>query len=235
MTGTNLETDFSISTIIPVYNGERYLTEAIESVLGQTYAPFEVIVVDDGSSDASASIAQSFGPVVRFIQQVNSGAAAARNQGVALTTGTHLAFLDADDVWKPAKLARQMQTLRENPALDIVFGGMEQFVSPELDEGIKSTIHCPIETIAGYTHCTMLIKRDSFQRVGPFPVGWQVGEFIDWFLHAQDKGLQSEMLPEVVMRRRLHPNNQGREKCDFRQDYVRIVKASMDRRRKQLN
>ncbi len=83
----------------------------------------------------------------------------------------------------------------------------------------------------GYTHCTMLIRREAFFRVGMFETGWQVGEFVDWYLRAVETGLRAVMLADVVMKRRLHASNQGVQKRDFQADYVRILKASLDRRR----
>src|SRR5436305_1029668 len=88
-----------ISVIIPVYNGERYLGEAIESVLAQSYHWLEIILVDDGSTDGSATVAKQFSPAVQVVRQPNLGAGAARNRGIALAQGEFLAFLDADDLW----------------------------------------------------------------------------------------------------------------------------------------
>src|ERR1700758_706720 len=96
-----------ISVIIPVYNAEKYLAEAIESVLAQTYRPIEVIVVDDGSTDSSADIAKRFASV-RYCFQSHSGLGATRNRGIDLSQGKFLAFLDADDLWVEDKLTHQM-------------------------------------------------------------------------------------------------------------------------------
>lgn len=101
----------TVSVIIPVYNGERFLAEAIRSALDQTLSPAEIIVIDDGSTDASAEVARGFGPPVRVLAQANLGPAAARNLGVAHAAGDLLAFLDADDLWMPEKLAYQVQFL----------------------------------------------------------------------------------------------------------------------------
>ena len=101
-----------VSVIIPVYNGESYLSEAVESVYAQTIRPLEVIVIDDGSTDGSAAVARSFEDV-RFYRQPNRGAADARNRGTELAHGSFLAFLDADDVWTPQKLRIQMAALLE--------------------------------------------------------------------------------------------------------------------------
>jgi len=98
-----------ISVVIPVFNGERFLGEAIRSALSQTLPPHEVLVIDDGSTDGSAGLAESFGPPVRVIRQENRGEAAARNHGIEAAEGDWIAFLDSDDVWKPEKLALQAQ------------------------------------------------------------------------------------------------------------------------------
>src|SRR6187549_3720033 len=105
-----------VSIIVPVYNGERYLRAALESIFAQTYRPLEVIVVDDGSVDDSGVIAQSF-PEVRYIRQENQGVAAARNHGIETARGEFYAFLDQDDLWTPEKLTVQISYLLNDPDL----------------------------------------------------------------------------------------------------------------------
>jgi glycosyltransferase involved in cell wall biosynthesis len=214
-----------------VYNCERYLSQAIESVLAQTYQPIEIIVVDDGSTDDSAAVAKSFGDIVKYERQQNSGAATARNRGVELAIGNFLAFLDADDFWIEDKLKCQMAAFVKDTELDVVFGYVKQFYSPELDDIIKQKIKCPPEPIAGYHAGTMLIKRDSFLRVGQFERNWKVADFIDWYIKATEQGLKSSMLPEVLLHRRIHDTNMGISQRQSRIEYVRILKASLDRRR----
>src|SRR5439155_23564909 len=97
-----------ISVLIACYNGGRYLAEAIESVLKQTYPRVELIVVDDGSDDDSADVARRFGSALALVSQPRAGIGAARNRAVSLATGDFLAFLDADDRFLPDKLERQM-------------------------------------------------------------------------------------------------------------------------------
>ena len=220
-----------ISIIITVYNCELYLAEAVESVLAQTYRPIEIIVVDDGSTDGSAKVAQDFGPSVGYFHQSNSGAGAARNCGVALSKGDFLAFFDADDIWAVEKLSLQMAVFQDNPGVDFVFGHVRQFISPELAEDIKSRLHCPHREVPGYYASSMLVKRESFSRVGPFETEWRVGEFINWYIKAKEIGLISFLIPEVVTKRRLHANNMSTRERDSKIDYVRILKASLDRRR----
>ena len=198
-----------VSVIIPVYNSEKYVTKAINSVLAQAYVPLEVIVIDDGSTDSSAQAINCFDLPVQYHHQSNSGTGAARNRGVELAQGKVLAFLDADDLWEPNKLARQLQTFDDDPDLDMVFGHIQQFHSPELSKQVKQQIKIPAEIVPGQHVGTMLIKRESFQRVGPFRTNWEIGEFIDWYARAEELGLKSLMLPDVVMKRRLHKASQG--------------------------
>ena len=97
-----------VSCIVPVFNGERYLAEALDSILAQTYRPVDLIVVDDGSTDGTAQVAAGYGERITYLYQENSGPAAARNKGIDAAQGEFVAFLDADDVWHEEKLARQM-------------------------------------------------------------------------------------------------------------------------------
>jgi glycosyltransferase involved in cell wall biosynthesis len=220
-----------VSVIIPVYNCERYLAQATESALVQTYQPIEIIVIDDGSTDDSAQVAKRFSPSVQYVHQPNSGIGAARNSGINLAQGSFLAFLDADDVWVEDKLMQQMAVFKSTPGLDLVFGHVQQFISPELAENEKNKIYCPAEKMPGYVASAMLIKKESFFRIGLFETDWKIGEFINWYIRAKELGLKSFMLPEVVLKRRLHSYNMGIRGRDSRTDYVRILKASLDRRR----
>src|SRR5262245_58223903 len=103
-----------ITVIIPVFNGEAFLAEALESVFGQDYRPLEVIVVDDGSTDTSADVARSF-PSVIVVQQSNTGLSGARNAGIQRARGSFLSFLDADDLMAPRRLSKQMDHLSAHP------------------------------------------------------------------------------------------------------------------------
>jgi glycosyltransferase involved in cell wall biosynthesis len=220
-----------VSVIIPVYNCERYLAQAIEGVLAQTYHPVEVIVLDDGSTDNSATVAKSFDSSVRYCYQKNSGCAAARNRGIKLARGTFLAFLDADDLWLEDKLMLQMDAFKEAPELDIVFGQVKQFHSPEVDESVKAKIHCPSELMPGLIPSTVLIRRDVFFRVGLFNTNLKSAEFADWYLRATELRLKVKIVSDLVTRRRLHNANMGIINRQHRNDFALALKASLDRRR----
>jgi glycosyltransferase involved in cell wall biosynthesis len=224
-----------VSVVITVFNGEKYLREAIESVLTQSYRSFEVLLIDDGSTDNSAAIAKSFSSQLRYFYQENRGQGFAMNRAIELSIGSFLAFLDADDFWKEDKLLRQMTAFDDNPDVDMVFGQVEQFYSSELDENRRKRIRIPARVMPGFFKGCMLVKRDSFFRVGAFDTRWKLGDFIDWYVRAMEEGLTSIMLDEVVLMRRIHANNTGISERRWRPDFARILKASLDRRRNNHN
>ena len=214
-----------------VFNGERYVGEAIESVLAQTYHPLELIVIDDGSTDATADVARRFGERLVYHFQENAGHAAARNRAVALASGERFAFLDADDRFVPDKLERQSAVLDADETLDMVFGHVREFVSPELSEEERRTVRPPAPPAAWTAPNLMLVRRESFFRVGLFDERLKVGVTVDWYARALEAGLRSAMLPEVVLERRLHLSNNGLLERDSRSQYLHVLKASLDRRR----
>jgi glycosyltransferase involved in cell wall biosynthesis len=221
-----------VSVMIGVYNAERYLGEAIESVLAQTHQPLELIVVDDGSDDRSADVARSYGSAVRYAYQQNAGNGAARNHAVRLASGGLYAFLDADDRFRPDKLERQLAALRADPTLDVVFGHVREFVSPELTEEQRAGVRPPAPGPQPWTAPNlMLVTREAFDRVGPFSEALKVGVTVDWYARATEAGLRSAMLPEVLLERRLHLTNNGLRERDSRQQYLQVLKAALDRRR----
>ena len=224
-----------ISVIIPVFNGEAYLEEAIESVLSQTFKPAEILVMDDGSTDRSRDSVIRFTPAVRYIWQENRGTAVARNSAVELACGNFLAFLDQDDLWEPMKLELQIDAFEKKKDMDIVFGQVQQFFSPDLDEMVKSRHYCPLDPVPGYLPSAMLIKRDAFFRVGLFESRWQIGEWTNWFVRAIEADLNIEVLQQVLVKRRIHSGNKGILQRNNRTEYARILKASLDRRRTKGN
>lgn len=220
-----------ISVMIGVYNAERYLGEAIQSVLDQTYEPTELIVVDDGSTDASAEVARSFGHAVRYTRQERGGNGAARNHAVELARGEHFAFLDADDRFLPLKLEQQMEVLSGDAVVDVVFGHVREFISPDLDEESGARLRRPAENAPWMAPNLMLIRRAAFERVGPFSTELRVGVTVDWYARALEAKLEMAVVPEVVLERRLHADNNGLREHDARSQYLHVLKASLDRRR----
>ncbi len=222
--------DRLVSVVLPVFNGERYLAEAIESVFAQTRPDLELIVVDDGSSDGSREVAERFD--VTFLPQDHGGPGAARNVGVAHARGEYVSFIDHDDTWVPEKLEWQLDVFAQDPTADLVFGHVQNFKSPDLDPAVAATIECPPDPLPGPIAGTMLIRTDTLRSVGEFGAGERpVAEFLDWLVLADQRSLHQVMLPQVVLRRRLHETNQHRMNPTGRQDYVQALKAMLDQRR----
>jgi glycosyltransferase involved in cell wall biosynthesis len=220
-----------VSVIIGAFDAEAYLGEAIDSVLAQTHRPLELIVVDDGSTDGTAAVAESYGDPVRCIRQANGGMAAARNRAVPEARGDFLAFLDADDRFTPTKLADQLAVFAERPDLDIVFGHVTEFLSPDLDDAARALLREPRRDAPWPTPNLMLVRRDAFLRVGLFSTELKVGIGVDWCARAGELGLRSVVPPLVVLERRLHAANNGIRRRDARPQYLHVLKASLDRRR----
>jgi glycosyltransferase involved in cell wall biosynthesis len=222
-----------VSVIIPVYNYDRYLGEAIESVLGQTYQHLEVIVVDDGSTDRSAEVAKSFADRgVRYCHQANAGIGPARNNGVESAEGEFIAFLDADDRWPLHKIERQLNAFESDETLEMVFGQALQLQNgPEWEAGVNEYKSSVAGMVPGMVPGTMLIKRDAFFRVGLFKGNLKVGEFIDWYARAVELKVRSLILPELFLWRRIHDSNQGVRERQSVSDYARVLKAKLDRAR----
>ncbi|HYZ79486.1 MAG TPA: glycosyltransferase family A protein [Gaiellaceae bacterium] len=220
-----------ITTIIGAYNAGRYLGEAIESVLAQTHPRLELIVVDDGSTDATGRIAESYGDPVRCIRQENGGMAAARNRAIPEARGDYLAFLDADDRFPPDKLRSQLAVFEAQPELDIVYGHVTEFLSPDLDEAARALLRAPEHDVPWPTPNLMLVKRESFLRVGLFSTELKVGIGVDWYARANELGLRSAVPPIVVLERRLHAENNGIRQRESKPQYLHVLKAALDRRR----
>lgn len=224
-----------ISVVIPAYNAETYVGEAIESVLAQNHRPLDVIVVNDGSTDGTEEVIRRYTRQgVRCLTQPNAGQAAALNRGLVEARGDYFAFLDADDLWVVDKLSRQMALFAQDPALEAVFGHAECFASPESAERIQQRRVIPAGSAPWYSKCTMLIQRAAFHRVGSFQEETRMGDFVDWFFRAREVNLRETMLEDVVMRRRIHESNMGSMDKSLRGQYVRVIKGALDRRRAQV-
>jgi glycosyltransferase involved in cell wall biosynthesis len=220
-----------VTVMITVFNGAAYLGEAIESVLGQTYPEIELVVLDDGSTDASGDVARSYGSALRYERQENAGMGAARNGALALARGRYLSFLDSDDRFRPDKIERQLAVLDADPAVDMVFGHMTEFVSPELDAASAALLRKPVHDQPWRTPNLMLIRREAFDRVGPFSTTLRVGIGVDWYARALEHGLQEAVPRHIVLERRLHAQNNGIRQRDARSQYLHVLKASLDRKR----
>jgi glycosyltransferase involved in cell wall biosynthesis len=199
-----------VSILIPTYNRERYIGEAIESVLGQDYPSKEIIVVDDGSTDGTRDIVARYGEVKYFYQE-NAGIAAARNACLVHAGGEYIAWLDSDDYYLPGKLSAQVEYLEAHPEADIVFCPFKNFFE---DESVKSIKRVQDDIRAEkdkYGQClaSSLARKGVYDKVGGFDTSLPIAEDPDWLYRAQYScGIDaSHCLAEAFYMRRLHSAN----------------------------
>ncbi len=193
----------SVSVIIPAFNAERTLAEALDSVLSQDRLPEQVIVVDDGSTDSTAEIADGL-PGVRLVRQANGGPASALNAGVALSTGTVFGFLDADDIWPRDTVGNHLDNLDRHRNADASVGWSSEFVCPTLDAAEARRFR-PRDPQVGWLSGATFVRSTSFSRVGEFDAHAREWPWIDWAYRAKLQGLAFAIFDKIVLRRRLHP------------------------------
>jgi len=220
-----------ISCIIPVFNGARFIGQAIASVAEQSVPDIEIIVVDDGSTDDTASVVLSGRWRVRYERQVQKGPASARNAGLALASGEMISFLDADDWWHPEKTARQLAYLDEHPEAG---GAVAQAVSVhDAASPIVSERRPPSGTVApAYVTSALLARRTTFDRVGGFNPALTHSDDTDWFLRARAAGLAIDLVPLPLVFRRLHDQNLSlQRRPDSVDEYLRLLRNKLARER----
>lgn len=216
-----------VSVVIPAYNAEQFLGEAIESALGQTSPPAEVIVVDDGSTDCTAEVSGRFAQV-RILSGPHAGVSVARNRGVAAAEGEAIAFLDADDTWDPRKLEMQVSALEGNPGAGIawcqhrcVFEGAVPawFRGPR--DGSPAQGHLLIPS---------LIRRSTWLLVGEFDPTLTHGEDGDWLARAVHLGVPTVAVDQTLMNYRIHDRNASGDAEAVQQGILQTLRASIRRK-----
>jgi glycosyltransferase involved in cell wall biosynthesis len=204
-----------VSVIIPNYNYAKYIAETIDSVLAQTYPNLEVIVVDDGSKDDSLKILRSYGDKITVIEQKNQGVARARNIGTAYSNGEYIAFLDADDVWLPEKLERQMEKFFANEEIGFVHCSMT-FISPNGDiigenrNGMEGNVAGEFlrlrRGVVVGAGSTGIVKRNIFDEVGGFDT--RLSTSADWdFCYRLARNHEIGFIIKPLVLYRIHNSN----------------------------
>ena len=218
-----------VSVVIPVYNGERFLREALDSVAAQEHEPVEVIVVDDGSVDASASIAKAAG--VRYVHQENQGIAGARNRGLELARGEFVAWLDADDVMRPGKLSAQVGHLRAHPEIGLVLTRQELLVEDGASIPEWMVPDATFGDPGGVEHSSALFRRSVVDDVGRFDPSYRVCEGMDWLARIRAAGIGIAVLDRKLLGRRIHGSNISSDRAAMKRELLQSLKAKIDRER----
>jgi glycosyltransferase involved in cell wall biosynthesis len=216
--------------VIPVFNGERTLARAIESALAQHYEPLEVLVVDDGSTDASGEIASSFDRV-RYVQQQNHGPSAARNHGLREPRGEYVAFLDADDEALPERMSLQVGYLLEHPEVGCTLARQEVADGGTAPEWIGRDP--TFGDLAGIPLMTLTARRSTLLELGGFDESLRIAEDRDLLVRMRERGIRIEVIPNVVLRRHFHGGNLSFDRSVDPNEHplLRSLKAKLDRQR----
>lgn len=195
-----------VSVVIPAYNAEKYIAEAIDSVLAQSFSDYEIIAVDDGSTDRTAAIIKSY-PEVKYVFQEHTGISAARNRAINDAGGRYIAFLDADDLWKKDKLEKQVTYLNEHRDIMVLYSRFRNFTDiDEKDLSLRQQETLKIEDIDHLT--TALVRKEFFNTVGLFSTGLEYAEDTEWTLRVKLKyQKESETLEDCLYLRRIHDSN----------------------------
>jgi glycosyltransferase involved in cell wall biosynthesis len=220
----------TISVIVPAFNAEATLGDALASVLRQTLAAKEIVVVDDGSIDGTAAIAASF-PQVEVVRQQNRGAAAALNAGIAASTADLLAFLDADDLWEADKLEKQSALLRARPDLDAVGGYIRTFLCASVPPDQAQRYRLPPAPEPCWLTGALMVRRTCLERCGDFAEDLAVAYNIDWFDRLRRSGASLAMLEAVVLRRRIRPGSLSHRSAKRDTSMVEMARRAIARRR----
>ena len=239
MTDTTNNLDYSVSVVIPAHNAQDHLARAINSILAQTTPPDEIIVVDDGSTDKTKEVAQSFGESIHYIYQPNAGPSGARNTGIKAATSKWIAFLDADDEWLKDKLQLQIDTLKRNKDLSWIAGNFIRCLCDSKSTAPQSKLEDINAFIAGNNHFedfidafksrifgytgTMMIRRDILFEAGLFNTDYFLAEDIDLWLRIAYKHPRFGYVKEPIAIYHLDtPNSLSRKEqtYDFLRSFV---------------
>ncbi|MEB3340190.1 glycosyltransferase [Okeania sp.] len=206
-----------VSVIIATYNNANYILEAIASIFNQTYTSYEIIVIDDGSTDNTRQILEPYLDKIRYVYQENKGVSHARNLGLEMAQGEFISFLDADDFFLPDKLAKQVAVFDSRPSLGIVHSGWrlinekgEKISDIELWHG---SLELDLETWVVWKPVTisMMFRKSWIKSAGGFDTRWHHGEDIDLVLRLSINGCEAVWLPKVTYCYRQHQCNATRK------------------------
>lgn len=214
-----------VTVIIPTYNSAQFISEAIESVLNQTYRNFEIVVVDDGSMDNTRRILEPFSKKIKYIYQENSGPSKARNTGIQNSKGEYIAFLDADDTWLSEKLELQVKIISNNMHLGLIFTDSLTIENEKLGEKTflnqkkcyedllktKNCIHRPFKILFNENFVvtsTVMVRKKCFDRVGRFDESFSSAEDRELWLRLSAY-YDFALIPRVLIHKRNHSNNIG--------------------------
>jgi len=218
----------SVSIIMIVRNGERFIAEALASIRLSDVIPLEVLVLDGGSTDRTSEIAGGF-DWVSVVPQGSRGIANAYNEAIGLARGETLAFVSADDRWLPHKLDRHLDALARRPDLLVTVSLIEHFLDDSAPADFRSDLVG--RAVPGFLMEALVARRAAFERVGLFDASFSTAEDTDWFARARDLGIEMEVIPEVLVEKRVHAANTSLNDPMGDHNRLRALRASITRKR----
>lgn len=221
----------SVSIIIPAWNAAKTLSDTLDSLSAQSLGAAEVIVVDDGSTDGTATIAEGHALRPTVHRRPHAGVAAATNAGIRASQARYLAFVDADDLWSPDKLAIQIKLLNSQPDIDAVLGLFDSFVCPRTPPHLRARFVVPAQAQPGWLTGTLCVRSSVFSRLGMFAEDLSNGFAIDWFDRARKAGICFHMIETVLLHRRLHPGSLSARNRQSDAAMLEMARRAIARRR----
>jgi glycosyltransferase involved in cell wall biosynthesis len=218
---------FAYSVVIPAFNAAETIGQAVESVLGQTVRPEEIIVVDDGSTDGTAALVGGMAGPIGLVRQENRGPGAATTAGFSRVATPFVATLDADDIWLPSKIARQAEVFEQDPGVAGVFTLARLFADGETPDPDGSGALRRL-----WTRSTLLFRTDAAREVGDFiDLPGRLGEVIDWLSRSRDLGHRHVMVEEILAMRRIRPGSLSFGiDAERSKGYLAAVRRAIERR-----
>jgi GT2 family glycosyltransferase len=219
----------SLSVVVPVFNREQLIAEALKNIVSQGYPDVDIVVVNDGSEDNSEEVILSFPYDILYLKQQNSGPAQARNRGIVNCRSEYIAFLDSDDLWPEGMLRYLVETLHADGEADVVRGYC-QLAYRDAESGMYTYTGNPLESFPNYITGSVF-RRSVFHRVGLFDKDLRFGEDNDWFNRALEMGVKVKRLDctSVIVRR--HESNMTKGKNLVQLNVLRVFKKALDRKR----
>ena len=208
-----------VTVVVPAFNAGRFVAQALAAIVDQDYASIEIVVIDDGSTDDTAEVVAQF-PSARYVRQENAGPSAARNAGIAASTGELITFCDADDVYHEGKVSAQVRYLSAHENVDCVMVHHHTFVEPGTeppdwmakdDEGVQSP----------------MVRRSVLTVVGGYDPSYRMAETMEWLGRMKGAGLRVEVLDDVLVERRLHGSNLSYDRKDLQRGLLTSLHARL--------
>ncbi|WP_146131608.1 glycosyltransferase [Merismopedia glauca] len=219
-----------VTVILPVYNGEKFLAEAIQNIKEQNYQSLEIIVIDDGSTDKTAEVAAQFHDEIRYVYQSNQGPAAARNQGSKLAQGEVITFLDVDDLWADNMLLDFTDYLITHPDVEIVQGLIQQMQLDEKTTDEDAPVFKPVFQPYQFINLgSALYRKSAFDKVGLFDLTLRDSDDTDWFVRAWEQNITKVVIPKTVLFYRKHDRNITRKQDSGPFSLIKLYKRHIDR------